>query len=158
MKKLLFVFLVTISLTACSKAENTWTPSENHLVKHLEALGYDAISLEATNEVIFTELNLSLPPHQQLWAVQKEEVTPYLNKSLHMYTFVVKGHPLDDSYGMGTTEVGLLVDANTIIGGWSFPMEKNNSLSGSYYSLEGLTAEEVQMDYQAWLKEWNAKY
>ncbi|QPC46975.1 hypothetical protein [Mangrovibacillus cuniculi] len=154
---MLFVFLVAISLTAC-KADNTWTPNENHLVEHLEALGYDAISLESTKEITFTEQNLSLLPHQQLWAIQTEEVTPYLNKSLKMYSFVVKGHPLDHSYGMVTTEVGLLVDANNIIGGWSFPMEKNNSLSGSYYSLNGLTAEEVQTNYPAWQKEWNEKY
>ncbi|TFB13595.1 hypothetical protein E3U55_15865 [Filobacillus milosensis] len=59
---------------------------------------------------------------------------------------------------MGKTSVTAWVIEKEVIGGWSYPISKNDDVVGAPYSLDGKTAEEVKGNYSTWLEEWKNRY
>ena len=126
--------------------------------KHLENMGYEVLSFDQEGWEEFQESSLSIKPNQDFWSVQKVEPTIYLNKKIDTYDFTIKNHPFDNMFTMGKTKVSVYMLNGEIFGGWSYPISKDDDVMGSVSSLEGLSAEKVQEDYQEWLLQWNAKY
>ncbi|MCY6372780.1 DUF3939 domain-containing protein [Clostridium ganghwense] len=91
------------------------------------------------------------------WAVQKVEAKKYLGKTIHIYIFVVKNHPLEEKFkDENVTSVGIdiIVVNNKIIGGTSNALYDNDhmKMGGGPYSLDGKTPQEInEMDYTQWL-------
>ena len=126
--------------------------------KHLEELRFEVLSFDQEGWEEFKESRLTIKPNQDFWSVQKVEPTNYINKKIYTYDFTVKNHPFDNMFAMGKTKVSVYMLNGEIFGGWSYPISEDNDVMGSVSSLEGLSAEEVQGDYQKWLLQWDAKY
>lgn len=143
MKKMfLIVAGLALLLVGCGQ-----TPSENEKVAraYLEGMGYEVVSFERESAVSFTEEKLHQLPGELIWAVQYVEPDEYVDKELASVSFMITNHPLDDQYGMGTTNATVLVYDGQAFGGWSFPHSKE-PLDGGFYSIDGKTAEEVRGD------------
>ncbi|WP_096153902.1 MULTISPECIES: hypothetical protein [Bacillus] len=161
-----FVFFSFILLlTSCnSQPEETLLKEEDlneqtiQAKKHLEDMGYEVLSFDKEGWEEFKENRLSIKPNQDFWSVQNVDPTNFLNKKLDTYYFTIKNHPLDEIFNMGKTKVSVYMLDGEVFGGWSYPISEDNDVMGSVSSLEGLSAEEVQGDYQKWLLQWNAKY
>jgi hypothetical protein len=94
------------------------------------------------------------------WAVQQTAPEAYYGKSISLYRFVVKDHPLA-SASYPDTNITVMMCEGRVIGGTSFPAVKEGDpiLMGAPSSLDGRTLEEVTgLTYVQWLKQWEAKY
>lgn len=155
MKKILVLFLgLTFIITGCS----TQLSENGEIAKtYLKELGYQVVSYEDENSIVFTKPQLLELPGEQIWGVQYTEPDEYLNKEIDTVSFMVKNHPLDDMYDMGKTNVTVYLFNQEVIGGWSFPHSKEG-LVGGVYSVDGKTLEEIHGDWQKWREEWEIKY
>ena len=158
MKSYLLVFLfVIIFLVGCNENEEL---SENATIakNYLISEGYEVISHERDGWQEFSKSDLLDLPNKQVWAVQYKEPDEYLNKRIDTVTFTIKNHSLDEQFNMGKTTVTVWLFDGEVIGGWSYPISKDNDVVGAPSSLDGKTAEEIQGDYPKWLEEWQDKY
>ena len=159
------IFSFILLLTACNSQSNQILLKDDELneqtllaKKHLENIGCDVLSFDQEGWEEFQESRLTNKPNQDFWSVQKVEPNNYLNKKIDTYNFTIKNHRFDNMFAMGKTKVSVYMLNGEIFGGWSYPISEDNDVMGSVFSLEGLTAEEVQKDYQKWLLQWDAKY
>jgi hypothetical protein len=125
---------------------------------HLKEKGYEVISYEGNGKQEFSKADLLTFPVQQLWSVQYIEPDEYLNQEIETAKFTIKNHSLDELFKMGKTHVTVWLIESEVIGGWSYPISKDNDVMGPPFSLDGKTAEEIKGDYQNWLEEWTNKY
>jgi hypothetical protein len=154
----LFLFTFTfIFLVGCKEKEEL---SENATIakNYLISEGYEVISHQGDGWQEFSKSDLHDLPNQQVWAVQYNEPDEYLNKRIDTVTFTIKNHPLDELFNMGKTTLTVWLYDSEVIGGWSYPISKDNDVVGGPSSLDGKAAEEIQGDYQKWLEEWQDKY
>lgn len=151
------LFFAILIMCGCSGQERI---SENQKVAevYLEGLGYEVLAFNGESLQQFTYSNVHALPNQQIWAVQEVEPEAYLNKEIARLSFLIKNHPLDSEFDVGKTDVTVFVYDGEVIGGFSYPLSKKKDVIGAPYSLTGKTAEEMQVDYSTWLKEWDEKY
>lgn len=148
--------LLVFAICGCSSTSSDEKIAENYV----KTKGYDIIeikekeykyTLEKTKLYMSTE-NI---PYINMWALQKVDPDRYFSKQISIYHFIVKNHPLEKIYKVNTNIYIMICDGK-VIGGASFPNER---LSGSLYSLEGKTLEEVTgLSYGQWSEKWNEKY
>lgn len=145
MKKLLYL-LFFLLISGCAQGDEPIPLTENAEIakRYLEDKGYEVLSYEGEKTMTYTRSDLTKLPAKQVWAVQTIEPEPYMNKEIHLVRFFVKGHPLDDAYQEGKTNVTVMMWSQEVIGGTSFPYSKQNDLVGGSYSLDGKTTEEIQ--------------
>lgn len=130
--------------------------------KYLQTKGYKIISAERkVDEYQLTQEKLTTLPYMLYWGLQSVDPTPYLGKTVQVYKFKVKNHPL--GYKSSTKKYGKETDLyvyeieQQVIGGMSTPADEK--LDGGMWSLEGKTLEDVQgKDFPVWRDEWLEKW
>lgn len=150
MKKLLLVFVLLL-LTACQD-DVELSATAKLAQQYVESFGYEVVSFESEESY---ELGTS-DYDKELWGVQETDLSAYVSKPLTQVRFIVTNHPLDAQSSENETFVTVFLDKNSVIAATSIPHDK--ALMGGTYSIDGLTAEEVQLDYNAWSATWDANY
>lgn len=164
MKKifLILIGLMLFAFVGCSEniKENRKTAEYNMIESYIEAQGYKIISfIGEIDKYVLEKSKLyggtETIPYQQIWSVQEVAPDKYFGKEISTYCFIVKAHPLQKTYNVNT-KVYIMISENKLIGGYSFP---NKELSGSLYSLDGRTLEEVTgLSFEEWRSNLQNKY
>ena len=168
MKKLMFLaallFLAGTVLAGCRSIDFSKAMEADNMEQAaqelLEEKGFQIVASGGKNEVYVLDRDrLAHPNYAQMWGVQKVDEEAYLGKSVEIYEFLVKDHPLlIEVEGAERIKVWVMVCENEIIGGYTFP-NYDDPHYGGVYSLEGKTLEEVnEIRFQAWKKDWEEKY
>ncbi|WP_148362757.1 hypothetical protein [Bacillus sp. B-jedd] len=144
-------------LAGCSEKEEL---SENAKIakNFLTNRGYEVIEHEKDGSHNFSKSDMKSIFVRQVWAVQDKGPDEYGNQRIDTVSFFIKNHPLDNEYDMGRTYATVWLIDGKVFGGWSYPISKNNDISGAPYSLNGKTADEIKTDYQKWVEDWQDKY
>lgn len=157
-----FVFLCLVIIFGYYSKRNIFDKNNviSKQIKYLNEKGYDIVDSNGImDSFILNKEIIKQQPYSHIFGVQEDiNIEKYHNKTIDIYLYTVKGHPLDDKGDMGKTEVFLIVNKEKIIGGYSIPIN-TMPLLGSVYSIDGKSLEEVTgLDYSTWLKEWEKKY
>ena len=157
--KYIFQILTLILIvTSCSEKEIQLSENAKIAKNYLEHSNYEVISYQGDSSLEFSRADLRIIHNQEIWSIQHIEPDEYLNKRIDTIKFTIKNHPLDDDFNAGETTVSIWLLDRKVIGGWSYPISKNDDIVGSLYSLSGETSEEIRGDDVTWLEEWTNKY
>ncbi|MBM7097714.1 hypothetical protein JSY36_18420 [Bacillus sp. H-16] len=121
--------------------------SDNALIAqtHLEGMGFKVLSMDQEGTYTVTEEDLAskqrAQPHEEIWVVQEREAESFYGQRIITITFTVQEHPLDNAFGMGKTKATVMIIGGEVIGGWSYPVSKDNDVSGAPYYLDGKAPE-----------------
>ncbi|RNA67122.1 hypothetical protein [Alteribacter keqinensis] len=121
--------------------------SDNALIAqtHLEGMGFKVLSMDREGTYTFTDEDLvskqRAQPHEEIWAVQEHIAESFSGQMIITITFTVQEHPLDNAFGMGKTKATVMIIEGEVIGGWAYPVSKDNDVSGAPYSLDGKAPE-----------------
>ncbi|WP_214837100.1 hypothetical protein [Exiguobacterium sp. s36] len=161
MWKRIGIIVCALLLAACSNEGEQSTPTLGADAKvakaYLEEQGYDVVSYRGNRTSSFEKEDLLELPTESTWQVQTTPPDDYIGRDIRHEYFIVRNHPLDDVAELGQTNVSVMMVDGKIIGGTSYP-DSAEPLTGSSYSLDGKTAEELHPDYTEWRSEWEAKY
>lgn len=161
MKKVIFavITMFIILLTGCAKSA---TGDEKKAEDYVKAKGYRITSRDGqvhkyTLEKSRLYKGTKTIPYQQIWGVQNVEPDKYFGKEIIIYGFTVKNHPLEKIPKQSKdTRLYIMLSEGEVIGGYSYP---NADVSGSFYSLDGKTLEEVTgLTFKEWQESWKKKY
>ena len=146
-------------LTGCSKNA---AGDEKKAADYAKAKGYRITSRDGKMRKYTLEKSklcgaTGTIPCQQVWAVQKVKPDKYLGKEIIIYGFTVKNHPLERiTKQRRNTRLYIMLSEGEVIGGYSYP---NSDVSGSFYSVDGKTLEEVTgLTFKEWQESWKKKY
>ncbi|MFC4682453.1 hypothetical protein [Exiguobacterium sp. s149] len=161
MWKRIGIIVCALLLAACSNEGEQSTPTLGADAKvakaYLEEQGYDVVSYRGNRTSSFEKEDLLELPTESTWQVQTTPPDDYIGRDIRHEYFIVRNHPLDEVAELGQTNVSVMMVDGKIIGGTSYP-DSAEPLTGSSYSLDGRTAEELHPDYTEWRSEWEAKY
>jgi hypothetical protein len=156
------IISLVVSCASTNQSYSKYTGSDDKEIglNYLKDMKYEIIEeLGFAEEVLAKKEDLIKQQYQRIWGLQKVEPLDYVGKTIKVYGYTVKNHPLDNIEGNNKkqTNIWIMIEDGKMIGGYSFP--DNEHLRGSLYSLEGKTLEEVtKMDFQTWREKWVEKY
>ncbi len=139
-----FMLIILMTVLVGCKENEELSKSGSLGMDYLEDKGYSVISLIKEDSMILQEQLLTDPGYQQIWDVQPFEPESYVGEEIDFAEFTVEKHPLGEVYDTETTRVTVFLHKGEVIGGWSFPNAKNKALTGTAYSLDGKTIDELQ--------------